>query len=922
MKKTILLLIASFSSMAQTQYEITPPAGNLPARIQKGGTSILPNGRFITPLGKQYITAPHPFGLILSKDGDIAITSNSGTNPFSIQIIKGLKSGKIIQKQIPEGVKTDNGILEACFMGLAINKTKTIVYVSGGNTNKIHLFNVNSGKKLGTINCSVKNNLVDYSDGYLGDIVLTEDEKYLFVADQLNFRIGVIDMLTRKLIANIPTGRYPFGLTLTPDQKNLIVANVGVFAYKPFTDVNPKDLKNTGHKWIASTYGSKEMKEGKPEEGILPLGDPNVDEAFSVWWYDISKYTKKLNVDPSKNIKKVKTGFLVGQKMEDFEAVGGSSPNSVVATNDKIFVSNGNNDCVSVIEIKTGKLLKNLMLNPEPRLGNLRGLIPFGIALSPDQKRLYVALAGINALAVVDANSLEIKGYIPTAWFPSKLKVTPDGKQLVVANAKGFGSGPNGGSTFKMEAEGSYIGSLMKGVVSVFDIPNDTDLKALSQNVIDNNYTFTPIAHVKIEADKVIPIKPLEGSENIKYIVFISKENRTYDEVFGQLEAGNGEAELARFGINRTVRNRKGDSTVQHARIMPNHNALAKRFAISDNFFCDSDVSADGHRWLVNTYPNEWVETNTAASYGGKRSMKDSSNAPGNWSIYGSAGSIYPEDYNEGGALWDHMDRNKKDLFNFGFGVEMAGAFSDSTMKYTGELYTINYPISAPLYNKSSKTFPTYNMAIPDQFRADEFIREFKDLWENGGLPSLITLQLPNDHGSKERPKAGWPFQESYMADNDLALGRTLEFLSKTPYWKNMVVIVTEDDPQGGVDHVDAHRSLLMVMSPYTKKNYVGKVHYSFGSIFKTFWKIFGIPYLNQYDASAADLRDLFTNTPDFTPFNALAPDLRIFNPQKALDPFDEKFDWKAFNESEELDRTETMQKRRAEDDKHEKKNN
>ena len=355
---------------------------------------------------------------------------------------------------------------------------------------------------------------------------------------------------------------------------------------------------------------------------------------------------------------------------------------------------------------------------------------------------------------------------------------------------------------------------------------------------------------------------------------------------------------------------------------MPNHHALAKRFAISDNFFCDSDVSADGHRWLVNTYPNEWVETNTAASYGGKRSMKDSSNAPGNWSIYGSAGSIYPEDYNEGGALWDHMDRNKKDLFNFGFGVEMAGAYSDSTMKYTGELYTINYPISAPLYNKSSKTFPTYNMAIPDQFRADEFIREFKERWGKDGLPSLITLQLPNDHGSKERPKAGWPFQESYMADNDLALGRTIEFLSKTPYWKNMLVIVTEDDPQGGVDHVDAHRSLLMVMSPYAKKNYVGNVHYSFGSIFKTFWKIFGIPYLNQYDASAADLRDLFTNTPDFTPFNALAPDLRIFNPQKALDPFDEKFDWKAFNESEELDRTETMQKRRAEDDKHEKKNN
>ena len=252
----------------------------------------------------------------------------------------------------------------------------------------------------------------------------------------------------------------------------------------------------------------------------------------------------------------------------------------------------------------------------------------------------------------------------------------------------------------------------------------------------------------------------------------------------------------------------------------------------------------------------------------------------------------------------------------------MAGAFSDSTMKYTGELYTINYPVAGPLFDKSSKTFPTYNMAIPDQFRADEFIREFNERWtEKNNLPSLITLQLPNDHGSKERPAAGFPFQESYMADNDLPLGRVIAFLSKTEYWKNMLIIVTEDDPQGGVDHIDAHRSILMAISPYAKKEYVANTHYSFGSIFKTFWKVLGIPYLNQYDAGATDLRDMFTNTPDFSPYNALPADIRIFDPQKALDPFDEKFDWKAFNESEELDKTETMQKRRAEDDKHEKRN-
>ena len=153
------------------------------------------------------------------------------------------------------------------------------------------------------------------------------------------------------------------------------------------------------------------------------------------------------------------------------------------------------------------------------------------------------------------------------------------------------------------------------------------------------------------------------------------------------------------------------------------------------------------------------------------------------------------------------------------------------------------------------------------------------------------------------------------MADNDLAVGRAIEFLSNTPYWKNMAIFIVEDDPQGGVDHVDAHRSLMVAISPYAKKNYVGHVHYSFGSVFKTFWNILGIPCLNQYDAGATDMSDLFTDQPDFTPFRALPADVRLFDPQKALDPFDEKFDWKAFSESEELDRTETMQKRRAEDD-------
>lgn len=923
MKHSFYFLVASLCllalSTAAQNWVATAPAGDLPTKIDKNGKTIIPNGRFITPLGTQITTAPHPYGLLLSQDGRMAITANSGINPFSITIIKDILGQNPQTLQIPKGAKTDDGVLEACFMGLALSPDQQTVYVAGGETNKIFLFDTQTGQAKGTIDCAIKTDGLDYTHGYLGDMILSKNGQTLYVVDQIGFRVVVVDISTKKVLQNIPTGRYPFGICLSPNENRLYVANVGVFEYKPFTDLDPKNLKETAHKWPATKYGSKEMKEGVSEKGILPLGDPNAPEAFSVWSYRLTPSPndaqKHLPVSANE-VKKIKTGFLVGQMVEDFPAVGGSSPNSVVATDRYVFVSNGNNDCVSVIDIEKDTVVNTIFLQPDARLGKLRGVIPFGVAVSPDQKRLYVAESGLNAVAVIDIPTMKVLGHLPVGWFPSKLKVSPDGRKLIVANAKGYGSGPNGGANFKMGAEGSYVGSLMKGTVSVLDIPQEAELPALTQQVVENNFKFKEVSK-PTPATLASPVPPYPGAYEspIKHIVFISKENRTYDEVFGQFKGGDGDPTLARYGLGVSFTNRNKTLKIEKGDVMPNHTALAKRFAMSDNFYCDADVSADGHRWMVNTYPNEWVETGTAAAYGGKRDLRPDSKAPGNLSFYGSAGSIYPEDYNEAGSMWEHLERHKKEFFNFGFGVEMAAAYSDSTMKYIGELYTVNYPLPAPLYDRSSKTFPTYNMAIPDQFRADVFMKEFNEKWSKNPLPSMITLMLPNDHGTRERAKAGYPFVESYMADNDLALGRTVEFLSRTPYWKNMMIVVLEDDPQGGIDHVDAHRSPLLVISPYVKKGYVGHQHYSFGSVFKTFWHVLGMSYLNHYDAAATDLSDMFTTTPDFTPFNAVSINPQIFDPQKALDPFDEKFDWKAFAESEELDRTETMQKRRAEDD-------
>lgn len=886
---------------------LASPAGNLPAAINIQGKTVIPNGRFITPYGKTFHVAPHPFGLTLSADGKTAVTANSGTSPISISIIKNINAENPQIQQIPPGPSTDQGVLASVFMGLAISPDNKVVYVAGGQANRVYLFSIASGLKLDSIDCSVAETGESVPNGYIGDMVLSKKGRYLYAVDQMNFRMIVIDTRQKKIIASARTGRYPFGIILSPDGNKVYVANVGMFEYSKIGTIEEDKDPAKALDFPPFGFNSEEMKKGVRIDSIkVPgLGDPNVPESFSVWSFSVKNPLKP-------EIKaKIKTGVLVGEAIEGIPAVGGASPNSLAATSKYVFVSNGTNDNISVIDILHDTIAAEIPLKLHQAASHFRGVIPFGLTVSPDQKRLYVAESGINAVGVIDIPTLKVMGHIPSGWFPSKLKVTPDGKTLVVSNAKGYGSGPNGGMTFKEGKEGSYIGNLMKGSVSVMNIPDDNKLKELTQQVIGNNYLIEEYEKVSDRrGDNPIPVYGGEKQSPIKYLVFISKENRTYDEVFGQVEKGDGDASIARYGHHATFTNRNHSLKVEDATVMPNHLKLASEFAISDNFYVDSDVSADGHRWLVNTYPNEWVESSVPASYGGNRNYDPRSKAPGSLAMTGSAGAIYPEDYNEAGSMWDHLERNKVEFYNFGFGVMFEPSFYDDSYKYTGVKHYVNYPVPLPMFSRTSKTYPTFNMAIPDQFRIHQFQQEFEEKWLTPGkeMPSILTVILPNDHGAEERAKAGYPFRESYMADNDLAVGRIVEYLSHTPYWKNMAIVITEDDAQNGIDHVDAHRSILMVISPYAKKNYVSKVHYSFGSIFKTFWNVLGMPYLNQYDAAANDFADMFTATPDFTPYKALEVDKRIFDPQKALTPLDENFDWEAVKETPLIDDVNDMQ--------------
>jgi len=884
----LLVLLFAEVAMARQPVLMRAPAGDKYVELDPQGRTVLPNGRFITPQGRMIRVLPHPFGLTMSSDGKWVVTACSQGPMLSFLDVSN--PDQPVEYRVPENAQEGKGVLDACFMGLAVDPTNSVVYVAGGSDYSIMAFDLRTRARIFRIDCAHETGGLTFPHGYVGDMRLSQDGRILYAVDQSNFRLLVVSVGDQKVLRSIPVGRYPFGITLSPDGKRAYVANVGIYEYAYF-----RDSQGNVAKLPFPPFGvpSQEAEQGFVMDGIkIPgLGDPNDIRGMSVWTVDISE------VGAEKVIAKTKTGHLVGEKLEDFPAVGGSSPNSLVATERYVYVSNGSNDSISIIEAKSGKRWKDIDLKLHPKVDHLRGMIPFGLALSPDSEFLYVAEAGINAVGVIRLRDHKVMGHIPVAWFPSKLAVSPDGTKLYVANAKGIGSGPNAGPGHH-PGDPTSIGALMRGYVLLVDLQDaHKHLKELTQRVIENNVVLYALKDDPRSEDNPIPPAPGIRRSPIKHIIYVTKENRTYDEVFGALPGGRGDAELCRLGRPIDVSNQENSRTVKDVVLMPNHIALAKRFAISDNFYCDSDHSVDGHRWLVGTYPNEFMEARIGESAKGE--------GPGNFSFIGSSGAIYPEDYNEAGSIWEHFERNKIRFFNFGLGFEFKPQDEEKEYSDTGIRLTINYPMPKPLFENTSRRYATYNTQIPDQFRMDMFEQEFRERWLSGAepFPDVITIMLPNDHGARERPADGYPFWGSYMSDNDLALGRLVELISHSPYWKDTVMFVTEDDAQGYRDTVDAHRSVCMVISPYAKRGYISHIHSSIASILKTMFLILGIPSLNQYDGFATDLWDMFEGTPEnIEPYTALPVNSEVFDPEKALDPFDKDFNWSALYDFVPLD--------------------
>jgi DNA-binding beta-propeller fold protein YncE len=746
---------------------------------------------------------------------------------------------------------------------------------------------VSSGEKGGIESIKVSNpsdsTLIDANvDGakqsYVNDLALSKDGRYCYGVDVANQDLLTFDLTAGRLVSRTKAGREPYAIVLSDDGTRVFVANIGIFDYSPIPHTDDPRYHANGLSHPPFAFPSKESEEGTDFEGrhIPGIGDPNVPDAHSVFAYDLSDPTK-----PAKS-GQANCGVMVHAPTESGKSVGGSAPCALAYGAGKLYVANSNNDTVQAFDGKTLILLQTIRLTPSPIVQGLRGVIPDGLAVDPQAHRLYVAEAGLDAIGVADTDSGKLLGQIPTGYFPSSVRIAGDGR-IAVSCLFGLGQGPQGAKTPRLATDERFGLPGIPGMASLIDLPSSQDeLTQLTQTVLENNGIVSQPA---MTDNRVIPNRVGQLSKDIQYVVYITKENHTYDGIFGTLGNANGEPSYSEWGENGWIRE-KGNA--ERVRVMPNHLKLARQFAISDNFYLEPGASGAGHRWLIGVYASLWT---TKLYYSGWEWSADPATR-GRMISFGSNGSQIPEDYEENGSMWEHLASHGITFRNYGEGFEFPGVDEGSDTTKTGGIEPLNIPINKVLWSNTCWDFPIFNTNIPDVARFEWFRSDLENNYRKKGkpIPHFMNITYCNDHGTEPRPDDGYPYVCSYMADNDLALGKTIEYLSSLPEWKHMAVFVTQDDCGGDDDHVDRMRSYVLALGPWVKKGYVSHVHTSFMSVQKTIYEIFGCGPNNMFDALVSDLSDMFTDQPDSGAYASVDSDSRIFVADRAYRVNDPKY--------------------------------
>jgi len=647
--------------------------------------------------------------------------------------------------------------IDKAWLGLRFSADDRLLYVSGGNDNRI-------------IRYSIEQQQLQFKDSIIlgpswpekisvAGIEVDDKRQLLYAVTKENNSLYVIDLTNKKILRRLQLPAENYTCLLSPDKKELYI----------------------------SSWGSAQLL---------------------VYSTQLNKLIAEISV--------------------------GSNPNDLCLTKNGrfLFVANANDNSVSIIDIKKRKVLETIeasLFSNSPT-----GSTTNSVALSSNEKTLYIANADNNCLAVFDVstpgNSKSI-GFIPVGWYPTCVRTAGD--NIYVSNGKGYTSlaNPNGPQPISKKislsfqqgdtshaTEVQYIGGLFKGTLSIIPTPQPEQINIYTKAVYRNSpYSKNRERITSGEAGNPIPRKPGDSTP-IRYVFYIVKENRTYDQVLGDMPEGNGDTSLCLFG----------------EKITPNQHALAREFVLLDNFYVDGEVSADGHNWSFGAYATDYLEKTWVTSYGGRGGNYD---AEGNRAIAN----------NKKGFIWDYCQRA-------GISYRTYGEFADD--------YKPNIPALAGHF---CPYYTSWDESVRDTTRVNQWKRDFDSLLAINAVPRLSTLRLINDH--TEGLRKGKPTPFAHVADNDHAVGMFIEHLSNSKIWKESVVFILEDDAQDGPDHVDAHRSTAYVAGGFVKRNFVDHTMYTTSSMLRTIELILGLEPMSQYDAAAEPMWRCFTSTPTLTPF-------------------------------------------------------
>jgi len=840
-----LSLGLGFVSLLGCQH--TPQSTRAPGaseRVGRQGTNrvVTPVNQVVTPLGRQIdLPGLRPQGLALSPDGTLLITSGK----TSELIVIDPSTGEIRQRvPLPSASQTEpqpsvpsSNILKPdtdailSFTGLVFSPDGRHIVLSNVK-GSLKVFEVSpDGTVRGSHSLALPPaNAPRRKEEIPAGLAFSRNGQRLYVCGNLSNTLLELEFPSGKVLRTFPVGVAPYDVVL-----------VGTEAY-------------------VSNWGGR-----RPEAGDLtgPAGRGTEIRVDPVRRIASEGSVSILDLAPTATNPRV-TAVVTGLHASALAL----SPNGK-----HLACANAGSDTVSVLDTRTHALVETIWVKPKP--SDLFGASPNALAFDRSGRRLYVANGTQNAIAVVDFDPADkesrLEGLIPAGWFPGALVFDPVRQQLNVANIKGHAAQPKDAREGSPGAKG-FNSHMYSGSLSLIPIPKNRDLAKLSETVW-RNLRRERISQALLPArpdqpPRAIPERIGEPSP-IRHVVYVIKENRTYDQVLGDIPGANGDPSLCIFG----------------ERFTPNQHRMAREFVLLDNTYCAGILSADGHQWSTTAFSTDYMEKSFA---GFPRSYPDGMGEDENDALA----------YSPAGFIWDSALRHGISIRNYGEFMAPAVRWLEAKRKGSpdftacyrswkgsaNEVLFASYPMIETIQKFSPTNYVGWEMSVPDQHRADFIIRELEEFTRKGEFPQLTIICLPNDHTSGT--SRGTPTPAACVADNDLAFGRIVEALSHSPFWKHMAILGIEDDPQAGWDHVSGYRTTAYAVSPYAKRGAVVSTQYNTTSLLRTIGQILGMKPMNQFDASALPMWDAFTDTPDFTPFSALPTQIPLdqMNPDpKAL---------------------------------------